>query len=67
MTKSIKVRRLLFMDDNNNKSQPQTPPQPQFQQAPQQLPIISYKSFLDLDIIDIDYPLYYVWKTFARK
>ena len=24
------------MDDNNNKSQPQTPPQPQFQQAPQQ-------------------------------
>ena len=36
MTKSIKVRRLLFMDDNNNKSQPQTPPQPQqqFQQQP---------------------------------
>ena len=24
------------MDDNNNKSQPQVPPQPQFQQAPQQ-------------------------------
>ena len=24
------------MDDNNNKPQPQTPPQPQFQQAPQQ-------------------------------
>ena len=31
------------------------------------LPIFSCNSFPDLDIIDIDYPLYYAWEAFARK